>query len=160
MDGTRFENVHGTAISVAGKGALLRGPSGAGKSDLALRVLALEAGGMVPERPVLVADDRVDVAVKGGMIAMSCPKTLEGLLEVRGLGIVQRPFVPAATLWLVVDLVKPSEIERMPEPGRQALVCGCPVSAIALTPFEASSPLKLVLALEAAARDQLSDQAR
>jgi hypothetical protein len=36
---------------------------------------------------------------------MLAPKTIEGLVELRGRGIVSRPFVRKAPLHLVVDLV-------------------------------------------------------
>lgn len=147
MADERCDNLHGTAIAVGGQAALIRGPSGAGKSDLALRVLALQPGGILPDRPLLIADDRVDAVRVDGEIVLSCPKVLEGLLEVRGIGLIRMPFLRSATLSLVVDLVAPGAVERMPEPGRTALVCGRRVATIALAPFEASAPLKLVLAL-------------
>ncbi len=140
-------NLHGTAIEVDGRAALIRGPSGAGKSDLALRALALAPGDLIRGRPVLVADDRVNAEVSGGKVVLTCPKLLEGLLEVRGIGLIRQPFTRSATLTLVVDLVAPGAVERMPEPGRSVIVCGCRVAAIALAPFEASAPLKLMLAL-------------
>jgi hypothetical protein len=36
---------------------------------------------------------------------MQAPKTIEGLIELRGRGIVSRPFVRKAPLHLVIDLV-------------------------------------------------------
>ena len=36
---------------------------------------------------------------------MQAPKAIEGLIELRGRGIVSRPFVAKAPLHLVVDLV-------------------------------------------------------
>jgi serine kinase of HPr protein (carbohydrate metabolism regulator) len=44
---------------------------------------------------------------------MMAPKAIEGLIELRGRGIVSRPFVRQAPLHLVVDLV--GEVERMVE---------------------------------------------
>ena len=44
---------------------------------------------------------------------MHAPKAIEGLIELRGRGIVSRPFVAKAPLHLVVDLV--DTLERMVE---------------------------------------------
>jgi hypothetical protein len=51
----------------------------------------------------------------------------------------------------VVDLLAPSEIERMPSP-RDCSFLGCTIPAVALAPFEASAPAKLRLALRSLAR--------
>ena len=104
-------NIHGTGLVLDGAGVLLRGPSGAGKSLLALELLdrqaARGASGM------LVADDRIDLAVEDDAIVMRAPKAIEGLVELHGRGIVRRPFLPIAKLDLVVDLV--DEMVRMLE---------------------------------------------
>ena len=104
-------NIHGTGLVLDGAGVLLRGPSGAGKSLLALELLdrqaARGASGM------LVADDRIDLAVEDDAIVMRAPKAIEGLVELHGRGIVRRPFLPTAKLDLVVDLV--DEMVRMLE---------------------------------------------
>jgi energy-coupling factor transporter ATP-binding protein EcfA2 len=84
----RDPHVHGTLVSVRGQGILLTGRSGSGKSDLALALLA--AGHM------LIADDVVRIIGRRGY----CPTRLEGVLHVRGVGIidVRRHF--GATAWL------------------------------------------------------------
>lgn len=133
--------IHATAVALAGAGVLLRGASGAGKSDLALRLI--DAGAR------LVADDRVDLAVEAGRLVARPPAALAGRMEVRGLGIVEVSWVAAAPLALVVDLVAPERIERMPLPAR-AEYLGVSLPLLALAPFEASAPAKLRLALRAA----------
>ena len=140
-------NLHGTAIAVDGRAVLIRGRPGAGKSDLALRTLALAPGQLVPHQPMLVADDRVVAEPTADGVHVSCPAALQGLLEVRGIGIVRVPFVAVAQLVLVVDLVEPSAIERLPEPLEPAEICGRPIARVSITPFEAAAPLKLLLAL-------------
>jgi serine kinase of HPr protein (carbohydrate metabolism regulator) len=96
-------NIHATGLVLDGLGLILRGPSGAGKSLLALELLdEWEARG----RPAkLVSDDRVDIVEAGNGLLMRAPKQIEGLAELRGRGIVRRPFVAEAPLHLVVDLV-------------------------------------------------------
>lgn len=135
--------VHGTAIALGSEGILLRGPSGAGKSDLALR--------LIDQGARLVADDQTELRRDGDDIVMSAPATITGQIEVRGLGIVAMPSVASAPLRLVVDLVLPEEIERMPLP-RECSYLDCTVPLVALAPFEASAPAKLRLALRSLAR--------
>lgn len=145
------ENVHGTTIAVGGYAALLRGPPGSGKSDLALRCLALAPSPLVCATPMLVADDRTILTADGDGLSATCPAGITGLIEVRGLGIVRVPVVARGRLVLVVDLVAPSAIERYPLVCEPALLCGSRVPRMLLAPFEASAPVKLVLALTQAA---------
>ena len=138
--------VHATcvALKISGrtwKAVLLRGPSGAGKSDLAARLI--ETGAR------LVADDQTRLARQGRRLIATCPGTLAGLLEVRGVGIVnlgRTQLLPRATVALLVDLVPPQHIERLPEPAREETL-GIDLPVLALTPFEASASAKLRLAL-------------
>ena len=104
-------NVHGTGLLLGDLGLLLRGPSGAGKSLLALELLDRQA--LLGRPGYLVADDRVDLTATGGTLQMHAPATIAGLIELRGRGIVERPFVQQAPLHLVVDLV--DDLVRMLE---------------------------------------------
>jgi HPr kinase/phosphorylase len=130
--------IHATCVDVDGVGVLLRGPSGSGKSDLALRLI--DGGAR------LVADDRTDLAVEDGRLIATCPAPLAGRLEVRGVGIGPVPAVPQAVVGLVVDLVAPGAVERLPEAATCRLD-GIAVPCVALAPFEASAPAKLRLAV-------------
>lgn len=104
-------NIHATGLVLDGVGLIVRGPSGAGKSLLALELIdEWEARGRAAK---LVSDDRVDIVVDGETLLMRAPKSIEGLAELRGRGIVSRPFIAEAPLHLVVDLV--DELERMVE---------------------------------------------
>lgn len=142
------DTLHGTVIAVDGRAVLLRGPSGAGKSDLALRCIGWPAGGPLVPRPFrLVADDRVFAVAVGGVVSVSCPPSIAGLIEVRGVGIVRVEAVAQAQLALVIDLlVAGQRPERLPEPGRVE-IAGVVVPQLRLDPFEASAPLKVMLAL-------------
>ncbi len=124
------------------RAVLLRGPSGAGKSDLALRLI--EAGGR------LVADDQTQIARYGKALIASAPAALAGLMEVRGVGIVKlsvHQLLSRAPLSLLVDLVVPDRIERLPEAAEEMLL-GVGLPVLALAPFEASAAAKLRLALD------------
>jgi len=142
--------VHATcvAIRVGGRwrAALLRGSSGAGKSDLALRLI--EAGAR------LVSDDQTSLRNHDGTVLAAAPASIRGLLEVRGIGIVQldrSELVARAAVALLVDLVAAMEVERLPEPAHE-VVLDTRLPRIALAPFEASAPAKLRLALTQAVK--------
>jgi len=130
--------VHGTTVALNGSGVLLRGPSGSGKSDLALRLI--DGGAR------LVSDDQTEFTREAlGLVARS-PRTIAGQIEVRGVGILRVPTVPSAPLRLVVELVAPDRVERLPE-SRFTEYLQCRIPLLALAPFEASTAAKIRLAL-------------
>lgn len=138
--------VHGTCVALGERAALLRGGSGAGKSDLALRFLSLPPEGGLAFN--LVADDQVEISTRGThSLVASPPATLAGRLEVRGLGIMTVPHLAKASLILVVDLVAPESVPRMPENAETVNLAGVALPLLRLAPFEASAPVKLKLAL-------------
>lgn len=104
-------NIHATGLVLGKTGLILRGPSGAGKSLLALELIdEWDARGLDAR---LVSDDRIDLEATSTGLVMRAPKAIEGLIELRGRGIVSRPFVAKAPLHLVVDLV--ATLDRMVE---------------------------------------------
>jgi serine kinase of HPr protein (carbohydrate metabolism regulator) len=118
------------------RGVLIEGLAGAGKSDLALR--ALDRGFS------LVADDRVSLWLSEGRLFGCAPPTLSGLLEVRGLQVVEILALPLAEVVLIARCGTP---ERIPEP-RFAEILGVSVPLIEIDPREASAPAKLSRALD------------
>ncbi|MBE6123024.1 MAG: HPr(Ser) kinase/phosphatase [Solobacterium sp.] len=70
----------GVLMSVYGKGVLLTGESGMGKSETALE--------LIRDGQVLIADDRVDLQKIHNTIVGHAPDLLKGMLELRGIGIV------------------------------------------------------------------------
>jgi HPr kinase/phosphorylase len=111
--------VHATTVAIAGRAIMLRGPSGSGKSELALRLIEQPGSGLgrVAMKANLVADDQTEVYQRNKRLWVRCPKTIFGLMELRGLGIVKiKPHVPCP-LALIVDLQQAVTIERMPEPA-------------------------------------------
>ena len=137
-----LRQVHGTVVALNGLGVLLRGPPGAGKSDLALRLIDRGAR--------LVADDRVELSLRRGRLIAAAPRPLAGLIEVRGIGVVAVPRRKSAAIALVVDLVKPERVERMPGSDRgpdRCVLAGLSLPRLRLAPFEATATIKLRLAL-------------
>ncbi|WP_199553650.1 HPr kinase/phosphorylase [Sandaracinobacteroides hominis] len=128
--------IHATAVSIGGAGVLLLGEPGCGKSDLALRLIDRGAR--------LVADDRVIALAEDGELRLSAPETLKGLIEVRGVGILAMPFETGVRACLAVRFSE--RPERLPE-RELLLVEGVSLPALWLAPFEASTPIKVELAV-------------
>ena len=130
----------------AWRGVLVLGAAGSGKSDLMLR--ALDAGFR------LVADDRVLVWRSAQTPYGRAPDPLSGLIELRGLGVIQEPALPMAEIALAVRCLPPGEVmERMPDPGFEE-IAGLRVQALAIHALDASAPAKLSRALNRLGRDR------
>jgi len=142
-------NIHASCVRIAEAGArfgapasagvLLIGKSGAGKSDLALRLIGRGA--------LLVSDDRTDLFVRRGKLMASAPRSLAGLLEIRGAGIVELPHARDAAVVLVLDLS--GTVARLP--SRRSF---SPPKALAM-PQKNRPPLLLLSALEDSAPDKV-----
>jgi serine kinase of HPr protein (carbohydrate metabolism regulator) len=136
-------SVHASAVLVGARAVLIRGPSGAGKSRLALALLRAAQRGEVPFA-VLVADDRSHLEPRHGRLLVRPAPHLEGLMEVRGLGIRRLPYEPVAVVGLVVDLAAPDG-ERLPAPATErVMIDGIEIARLAVA--GGADPLPLVLA--------------
>lgn len=132
--------IHSTLVLLNGKGVLLSGKSGSGKSDLALRLIE-------NKKAKLVADDAVELMVQSGKIIGKAPDNLAGLLEVRGVGIVNYPYQKEATVDIWVNLLENQEnTERMPLLQKEVIL-GLAINKIDLYAKENSAPDKIVAAL-------------
>ena|SRR5215469_15183531 len=138
-------NIHASCAMIGRRGVLILGESGQGKSDLLLRLM--------DEGARLVADDRTELYVTKGRLMARAPKSIAGLMEVRGLGIVAQPFAKSAAVALAVRL---GVSERLPEnaffeppPG---LAKAKAVPLIVLDGRASSAPARVRLALRAFAK--------
>lgn len=141
--------IHATSVALGDRAVLIRGPSGSGKSDLALRLIDQGAD--------LIADDQTGLLVRDGAVLAVAPPRIAGLLEVRGIGIVRRPWRDHVPVDLVVDLVPAQWVERLPDP-RQESLCGLAVRAVSLHPFFASAPAQVRLLLSCAPGDMVGGE--
>ncbi len=108
------QTVHATCVAWDGKAVLITGDAGRGKSALGLELLGMGCA--------LVADDRVQLSRVGHDVLGRCPDTIRGLIEARGIGILNADTIETGVIGLVVDLNK-VEKERLPE-RRKVTVCG------------------------------------
>ena len=128
--------VHASCVAFENRAVLLWGPSGCGKSDLALRLIERGA--------VLVADDYTELIEKEGTVYAFCPPSIQGKIEVRGIGILTFPFVQNIPVHLVIDLSLEKEIERFPlEKIPLPSEIPFPLPCFRLRSSEASTPFKI-----------------
>lgn len=100
-----IQTVHASCVSLDGKSVLISGASGSGKSALALQLMALGA--------TLVSDDRTHVQASHDGLVASAPKSIQGLIEARGVGILCAQHTEPCPVDFVVDL-DCSETSRLP----------------------------------------------
>lgn len=98
-------NVHGVLMNVFGRGVLIIGDSGMGKSEVALELILRGHS--------LIADDRVDIKRIKNTIVGTAPELLKGMLEIRGIGIIDvmqmygvRSYLEKEEIKFVVELKK------------------------------------------------------
>jgi HPr kinase/phosphorylase len=103
MDALPF---HATLVEYHKQGIMIKGPSGAGKSDVALRLIERGA--------ILVADDQLLISLQDKRLIGYAPERLKGLLEVRGIGIINLPCHPYFSIDFLIELVTGPTYERFP----------------------------------------------
>lgn len=149
--------VHGELLEVFGMGVLITGSSGIGKSELALELIS--------RGHRLIADDTPNLTrVAPNVLEGTCPPTLNDLLEVRGLGIlnIRRMFGDSSIkrnkrVRLIIDLVKLEEIRTPAESRLQGMrtdrvILGISVPAITLP---IAPGRNLAVLVECAVRDHI-----
>lgn len=107
MPDTIFQTIHASCVSFEGNAVLIKGASGSGKSSLALQIMAFGAQ--------LVSDDRTELRRIDNSIWAAPPQTIAGLIEARGLGILNAEHTPSAQIVCVVDMDVVAT-ERLPDP--------------------------------------------
>ena len=131
-----------SAVAVEGRALLIEGEPGAGKSSLALALIARGAR--------LIGDDAVRVSraqtdTEARLIA-SPPPNIEGLIEVRGVGLVARPLAPPAPVALVLALAQ--QTDRLPETLAMRSWLSCSVPVLPFTPGSTAPAERALAALE------------
>jgi HPr kinase/phosphorylase len=112
--------VHASCVAIDGCGLLIVGASGSGKSGLALDLMALGA--------TLVSDDRVILSRAGNDLVASAPAAIAGLIEARGIGLLNARPHGSVALGCVVDLDR-TETDRLPT-HRQIVLLGVSVTLL------------------------------
>ncbi|GAA6210022.1 HPr kinase/phosphatase C-terminal domain-containing protein [Cognatishimia sp. WU-CL00825] len=97
--------LHGTSLACHGAGLLILGRSGTGKSSLALELMSRGA--------LLVSDDQTQIDLVDGALMASAPATIRGLIEARGVGLLNAEYAGPTPLKFVVSLDH-IEAQRLP----------------------------------------------
>ncbi|WP_342069974.1 HPr kinase/phosphorylase [Yoonia algicola] len=97
--------LHATCVAWADRCVIITGKSGSGKSAFGLQLMALGCK--------LVADDGVHVTLENDALVAQAPEAIKGLIEARGIGILNAEVQGRAKIVLAVDLDQ-SEPERLP----------------------------------------------
>lgn len=92
--------LHGVLVDVYGIGILITGESGIGKSETALE--------LIKRGHRLVADDAVDIKQIDGKLYGTSPYITSGMIEVRGMGIIDIP-----ALYGLSSILKTKEIHMV-----------------------------------------------
>jgi serine kinase of HPr protein (carbohydrate metabolism regulator) len=129
--------IHATSVVIDGRALLLAGASGSGKSDLALRLIDRGA--------ILLSDDYSLLAVHDGALFAQAAPRIAGRIEVRGIGIVERPCQAEAPVALMLALDQMPE--RLPDGVGRITLAGVEIPWLPLAPFEASAPIKAETAM-------------
>lgn len=116
---------------------MIEGESGAGKSDLALRLIDRGA--------TLISDDYTLLQRAGRELIASPPDTIAGKIEVRGLGLLDTPYVEKIPVALLIRLTDAPE--RLPLADDVRRIAGLDIREVAVDSRTASAPIKVELAL-------------
>lgn len=127
-----------SCVAIAGQAVLIEGPSGSGKSSLALALIDRGA--------VLIGDDGVRLESRDGRLLASPPPEIEGLLEVRNLGLLRFPVATDVPVALALRLDPTAE--RFIEAAETLELAGIRLPLVRLWPEAANLALKAELALD------------
>lgn len=140
MSGRETEVILAASAVVIGKRALaIEGVPGSGKSSLALALI--DRGAM------LIGDDGIRLALDGNGDALiaSPPPNIEGLLELRGIGLFEFPLAEPAPLALILSLGAKSE--RMPQTASHRMILGAKVPTLPFEPGALAPAVRAEMAL-------------
>lgn len=102
----------------------------------------------------LVADDRVDLQCENGELFGYTPKNIQGLLEIRNVGIGQFEYMPKEKIALCIELCeKKEDLERLPKEEYVDFL-GVSVTKLKLYAFDCSILCKIIAKINGYIRQQ------
>ena len=126
-----------SVVAIEGRALAIRGPVGSGKSTLALALIDRGAH--------LIGDDAATLHRDAERIIASPPPNIAGLIEVRGIGLVEMPIGGSVPLSLILDLGQAAE--RLPETIPQHDILGLNVPCLNFEPGSIAPALRAEWAL-------------
>lgn len=154
----KIEAVHASLAIINGVGVMIKGPSGIGKSEALIELLQ--------KGHTFVSDDTVELYRIGDTFYGRPAALTEGLLEARGIGLVNIPFIYGAkavkektSVELVVEL-QPAEVQNeLDRLGNKDLKFEVLKGAIPLIQIPAVSGRSMASLIEAAVNVYLARKA-
>lgn len=126
--------LHGVLVDVYGIGILITGESGIGKSETALE--------LIKRGHRLVADDAVDIKEIDGKLIGRSPYITSGMMEVRGMGIIDVPalyglssVLDVKTIGLIINLEQwkhDHDYDRLGVDGETMEILNIPIKKMTL----------------------------
>lgn len=141
--------LYASCVERDGLGILLRGHAGAGKSSFSLSLINRGLN--------LVGDDQVFLRNVEGKLFASPAESLKGLLEVRGVGILQLKYTPECEIAYLIDLVPGYRSERLPE-MESVEIQGVPLRSFHINPMDPRAIEKVFVLLHPDFEGFYSDQ--
>jgi len=136
-------NLHACAVLLGDRGLLVTGASGSGKTELCLALL--DHCRLWGAHACMVSDDQLFLSVAGGRLIATAPKTIAGLIEVRGLAPTRIPHEAKMVVDLLVRLLPAAQAPRMAE-ERSEMLLGVEVPALDLPANDARHAVAAVAA--------------
>lgn len=113
-------SLHGSLVIVNGVGLAIKGKSGIGKSEAVLE--------LIQKGHTFVSDDTIEAYRLGSIIMGKAADITKGLLEARGIGIINMPFIYGARsvkyeteIELFIELVDSKELNNVDRLGTSNL---------------------------------------
>jgi HPr kinase/phosphorylase len=126
-----------SAVAIDGAALAIEGPPGSGKSSLALALI--DRGAM------LIGDDGVTLRREDAGIIASPPPNIEGLIELRGVGLFEMPLAPPCPLALILSLGVGGE--RLPGTASYRELLGFNVPCLPFYPGSIAPAVRAEMAL-------------
>lgn len=125
-------------VAIGGRGLLIEGPPGSGKSSLALALIDRGA--------VLVGDDGVLLRAEGGRLLAGPPPAIDGLIEIRNVGIVRME--PARDVPVALAIRLDPDAPRYLETAEETRLLGIALPLVRLWPDTPALALRAHWALK------------
>jgi len=106
-------SIHANELLFGETGVWIRGPSGSGKSALTLDMIALAT--LLGDFASLIADDQVLLERRNGRLLARPHPRIAGMIEARGMGVLDRQFEPCGVIHALVALTTADRLARVPE---------------------------------------------
>ncbi len=137
------ENLHANCLIIGNQGILVCGPSGSGKTSLMLHLI--DRATETSQFAAMVADDQTLLHNANGRLIGECPIDISGLCEIRGFGIYKNSFVASTVINLVVEIISPEKLARMPlENSRN--IKGISLPEISVPQFQLEQSFRIITA--------------